>query len=152
MSQLIQYLSSSSSSACTLRATAPRVGQAKTTIAVASGATAVDLVPALASGAIPYAAGQLSNPGCADVQLTISYLNGADCDSCTADTVAPVAITVIVPAKSVFPLPEGLVTGIQYQTGSRDAAGVFTAANVTVAQPIEWYSYYQPCCDQQLVP
>lgn len=151
MGQLIQYLSTASTTTG-IRATAPRVGQAKATVAAAAGATLTDLVPALATGAVPYAGGQLSNPGCADVQLTINYLTGADCDSCTADTVTAVPITVVVPAKSVFPLPEGLVSGIQYQTGSRDAAGVFTAANVTVAQSLEWYSYYQPSCTQQLVP
>jgi hypothetical protein len=151
MSQLIQYLSTSSTS-CGLRATAPRVGQAKATIAVGSGSTLTDLFTALATGTVPYAGGQISNPGCADVQLTISYLTGADCDSCTADTVTLSPITVIVPAKSVFPLPEGLVSAIQYQTGSRDASGIFTASNVTVAQAIEWYSAYQPSCTQQLVP
>jgi hypothetical protein len=152
MGQLIQYLSTSSSSSCGMRATAPRVGQARATIAAGSGSAPTDLFTALTSGAIPYSGGQLSNPGCADVQLTISYLNGADCDSCTADIVTSVPVTVVVPAKSVFSLPEGLVTSIQYQTGSRNTVGVFTAANVTVAQSIEWYSSYQPCCDQQLVP
>jgi hypothetical protein len=151
MGQLIQYLSSPSTSTG-IRATAPRVGQAKATIAAGAGSVLADLVPVLASGAVPYAGGQLSNAGCADIQLTIKYLTGADCDSCTADTVTATSITVVVPAKSVFPLPEGLVTGIQYQSGSRDAAGVFTASNVTVPQAIEWYSSYQPSCSQQLVP
>jgi hypothetical protein len=151
MSQLISYLSTPSCSTG-IRATAPIVGQAKASIAVGAGSASADLFPALAAGATPYAGGQLSNPGCADIQLTISYLTGADCDSCTSDTVTAVDVKVVVPAKSVFPLPEGLVKGIKYEAGSRDAAGVFTAANVTVAQSIEWYSSYQPSCSQQLVP
>jgi hypothetical protein len=151
MSQLISYLSTASNCS-SIKATAPIVGQAKATIAVGAGSTATDLFTALASGTTPYVAGQLSNPGCADVQLTIEYLNGADCDSCTADTITKVPVKVVVPAKSVFPLPEGLIASIKYETGSRSATGVFTASNVTVAQSIEWYSFYQPSCSQQLVP
>jgi hypothetical protein len=152
MSQLISYLSTASSCSTGIRATAPIVGQAKATIAVGSGSTATDLFTALATGATPYAGGQLSNPGCSDVQLTISYLNSADCDLCTSETITKTDVKVVVPAKSVFPLPEGLVAGIKYETGSRSSTGVFTAANVTVAQSIEWYSSYQPSCSQQLVP
>lgn len=149
--QLIQFLPSSGTS-CALKATSPRVGQAKATIAAGTGATGASLFTPLTTGAVPYAAGQISNPGCAELLLTIFYLNGADCDNCTADTIGSEKIDVIVPAKSVMPLPDGLITEISYLTGSTDAAGVFTASNVSAAQTINWYSYYTPCCDQVLVP
>lgn len=151
MAQLIQYLSTTSGN-CGIKATAPVVGQAKATVAVAAGATLTDLLSALATGATPLASGQISNPGCADVRLILTYLTGADCDSCTVDSLTTADITVIVPGKSVFPLPEGLVTRIQYQTGTTNATGVFTASNVTIAQVLNWYSSYTPCCDAILVP
>lgn len=149
--QLYQYLPTASES-CNLKATAPVVGQAKTTVAVGAGATIADLLPALTTGSVPYAAGQVENKGCADVQLTISYLDGADCNTCTVDSLAVVDVTVLVPANALYPLPTGLVTRIQYQTGTVDGSGVFTASNVAIAQPISWYSFYTPCCNSVLVP
>ncbi|MGL5075615.1 MAG: hypothetical protein ACRDBG_07200 [Waterburya sp.] len=149
--QIVQYFANQSVG-CTSKAVLPRVGQAKATVTAGSGSAITPLFTSLTPGQLPYAAGQIDNRGCAELQLTITYLGGSDCDACTQDTLTATPVTLTVPGGTVFPLPDGLVSAISFQTGSTDPTGVFTPSNATKAQTIRWYSYYTPCCDQVLVP
>lgn len=154
MSQLIQFQIPAKQS-CSVTASAPIVGQSFLDVAVASGSTPVDLFTPLASGAVPYAAGQLANTTCADLQVVLTYLDSADCDLCTSEVITTVTKTILVPKGATFPLPMGLISAGTVTTGNI-SAGVFTAANLQAAGKIVWYSDYQPGCSDsgcvKLVP
>ena len=141
MTQMIQFLPSTGSTGG-VRAVAPVVHQSTLEIAVGAGAAAQDLLAAIASGSPAAAAGQVINTGCYDVELTIEYVTGADCDSCTVDTLTLEEITVVVPKNSAFPLPEGLVASIAAVTVDSTGAPV---ANTTV-QTVKHYGSYAPGC------
>lgn len=150
MSQLIQFLSTSSASGSCKKAIAPVVYQGDLTIAAATGATALQLLAPIAAGSPAAFGGQIVNKGCNSLLATINYLNGDDCDVCTSpDTLSVVPVTVVIPKNSAFPIPDGFLTGITVQT--LDAAGVPVA--VQVAQDVDFYSAFQPCCGSAvLVP
>jgi hypothetical protein len=150
--QFLPYGQGDSVASCDVKAKAPKVGQTKTTVLPGAGATGGDILAPVASGGVPYHAGSFSNPSCADVELTITYLDGADCDECTTDTITTVTQVVQVGAGLSGKLPEGLISGITYRTGTIDDAGVFTAGNVTSKVSLNWSSSYTPCCGQTLVP
>lgn len=142
--QLIQFQSSPKQS-CSVTASAPIVGQAFLDVAVGAGATPVPLFTALASGSVPFAAGQLANNTCADLQVVLTYLDSADCDACTTEAITTVNRTVLVPKGSTFPLPTGLISEATVATGNI-IGGVFTASNLQTAGKIIWYSEYQTGC------
>lgn len=140
---LIQFLPNESNGAGCPKATAPVVTQGDLTIPAGSGATPLNLLPAIASGSPAAFAGQVVNQGCHNVLLSITYLDGDDCDDCTTpDTLTPVVVDVTVPKNSAFPLPAGFITLIQ--ATALDSAGV--AVNVQVDVELDYYSAYQPCC------
>lgn len=139
--QTIQFLSNTDSASAP-KAVAPVVHQASLTIATGSGATAQNLLAAITTGDCAAYGGQVVNKGCYDVKATISYLDGADCDSCTVDTLAKVDVDVIIPANSVFPLPAGYHQQIKVVT--LDAAGA-PFANTTDVK-LNFYASYQPAC------
>lgn len=141
MTQMIQFLAPASGSAG-IRAVAPVVHQSALEIAVGAGAAPQDLLAAIASGEAAAHSGQVVNTGCYDVELAIQYVTGADCDSCTVDTLVLEEITVVVPKNSAFPLPEGLIAGITAVTV--DSAGA-PIANTTV-QNLKFYGSYAPGC------
>ncbi len=141
MTQMIQFLPTSGATGG-VRAVAPVVHQSTLEIAVGAGAAAQDLLAAIASGQAAAASGQVVNTGCYDVELTIEYVTGADCDSCTVDTLTLEEITVVVPKNSAFPLPEGLVASIAAVTVDSTGAPV---ANTTV-QTVKYYGSYAPGC------
>jgi len=142
--QMVQFLSASGSSGgCSTRAVAPVVFQKNLNIAVAAGAVYQDLLALIATGSCAADAGQITNNGCYEVKLKITYLNGADCDSCTVDTLTKVDVEVVVPKNSSFPLPPGLVAQIQAQTVDSSGAAI---ANTT-EQKLSWYSAYAPGCN-----
>jgi hypothetical protein len=139
--QTIQFLSNSDA-ASSLKAVAPVVHQAALTIAVGAGATAKDLLPAIAVGECAAYGGQIVNKGCYDIKATVEYLDGADCDSCTVDTLESVLVDVTIPANSVFPLPQGYHQKIEVVT--LDSAGA-PIANTTEVK-LNFYASYQPSC------
>lgn len=141
--QLIQFLPQESSTGCA-KAVAPVVNQGALDITVGSGSALADLLPAIASGSPAAFGGQIVNKGCHDLLATISYLNGDDCDACTApDALTVVPVPVTVPANSAFPVPNGFLTQVQVQT--LDSAGA--PVDVQVDQAVDFYSAYQPCCN-----
>ena len=143
MSQLIQFLSQGSSSASCQTAVAPVVVQGELTIAVGTGDTLLNLVPAIATGANAGFGGQIVNKGCYDLLATITYLEGDDCDSCTTpDTLTTVVVTVQVPKNAAFPIPDGFFTTVQVQT--IDAANA--PVQVVSEQGVYFYSAYKPAC------
>ena len=144
MSQLISYLPTTSQN-CGVKAIAPVVGQSFINVAKGQGLAAIDLFEELATGDIPYAAGQISNATCADLEVTLTYLDSQDCSACTEETITTANVVVIVPKGSVFPLPSGLVSAATFKTGSQVGAA-FTASNLNVPGTITWYSVYQKGC------
>lgn len=144
MSQMISFLGSSNASCSTAaRAVAPVVHQESLTIAVAAGASFQDLLAQLASGACAADAGQIVNTGCYDLEVKATYIDGADCDNCTVDTLATVDVTVIVPANSAFPMPPGYVTRIQARTVDSSGAAISN----TTEQKARYYGAYAPGCN-----
>lgn len=143
MSQMITFLSNASSSCSTTRAVKPVVYQKSMTIAVGAGANLQDLQAQIATGQCAADAGQLVNKGCYDLLVSLTYLDGADCDNCTVDTLTTQVITIIVPANAAFPLPPGLITRLQVATVDSTGAQV---ANTT-EQTVSWYSAYSPDCN-----
>lgn len=143
MSQMISFLSNTASCGTSARAVAPVVHQNSLTIAVGAGNAYQDLLAALASGACGADAGQIVNTGCYDLQVKATYLDGADCDGCTVDTIATADVTVIVPANSAFPMPPGFVKQIQVRTV--DSAGAAIAN--TTEQKARYYGAYAPGCN-----
>jgi hypothetical protein len=139
--QTIQFLSNSEAGA-SLKASAPIVHQEALTIAVGAGVAPQDLLAAIAAGDCAAYAGQIVNKGCYDIKATVSYLDGADCDSCTVDTLVKVDVDLVIPANSVFPLPAGFHQQIQVST--LDSAGV-AIANTTEVK-LNFYASYQPSC------
>lgn len=141
------FLSQSTSDNC-VKAVAPEVTQAFLDIAELTGDVAQDLLAQIAPGAAAAHSGTIVNSGCMDLELTISYVDGADCDTCSTDTLSEVAVTYFVKKNRQVSLPVGLVSRIQVQTGNLDAAGAFTAAAVPAnqTQQVEFDSCYQPCC------
>ena len=143
MSQMISFLGNSSASCGTTRAVAPVVHQESLTIAVGAGAVYQDLLAELASGVCAADAGQIVNMGCYDIQVRATYLDGADCDNCTVDTLATVEVEVIIPANSAFPMPPGYVIQIEVQTVDSLGAPI---ANTT-EQKTRYYGAYTPGCN-----
>jgi hypothetical protein len=139
--QTIQFLSNSDS-ASAQKAVAPIVHQKALSIAVGAGAAPQDLLPAIAAGQCAAFAGQIVNKGCYDVKATITYLDGADCDSCTVDVLAKIDVNVVIPANSVFPLPAGFHQQIKVSTLDSLGAAI---ANTTEVK-LNFYSSYQPSC------
>jgi len=150
MSQLIQFLSTGSAAGSCKKAKAPVVYQGDLTVAVTTGAAALPLLAPIAAGLPAAFGGQVVNRGCHALLATINYLNGDDCDDCTTpDALTVVPITVVIPKNAAFPIPDGFLTGITVQT--LDAAGA--PVNVQVAQDVDFYSAFQPCCGSAvLVP
>lgn len=143
MSQLIQFLSSSTGSAGCLTAVAPVVVQGELVFTSGNGATITDLVPALASGSPAAFGGQIVNTGCYDLLATFTYLQGDDCNECTTpDTLTTVVVTVEVPKNSSFPIPDGFITRVQVQTIDTTD----TPINVQKDQTVYFYSAYKPSC------
>ena len=142
MSQLIQFLPPDTSSTC-LTAVLPVVVQEELTITSGNGSVLTDLVPAIASGSPAAYGGQISNTGCHALLVTITYLEGDDCDECTSpDTLTTSTITVKVPKNRTMAIPEGFLTTVQVQT--IDATN--TPINVQKDQVIYFYSSYKPNC------
>ena len=139
--QTIQFLATEGGSS-TQRAVAPEVHQASLTMAVGSGAAKQDLLEAIAAGECASYGGQVVNKGCYDVLATVTYLDSADCDSCTVDELTTVEVELVIPANSVFPLPQGYHQQIEVQT--LDSAGA-PIANTTEVK-LKFYSQYQPSC------
>jgi hypothetical protein len=139
--QTIQFLATEGGSS-TQRAVAPVVHQASLTMAVASGAAKQDLLEAIAAGECAAFGGQIVNKGCYDVLATISYLDGSDCSVCTTEELSTVEIELVIPANSVFPLPQGYHQQIEVQT--LDSAGAPIANTTEVS--LKFFSSYQPQC------
>ncbi len=149
MTQMIQFLSTGNGGNGGVRAVAPIVHQAFLEIEVGAGAALQDLLAAIASGEPAAHAGQVVNTGCYDIKVVAHYVDGADCDSCTVDTLTLVPVELIVPKNSAFPLPEGLVAHIEVATVDNTGAEV---ANTTV-QNVKFYGSYAPGCGGEvLVP
>jgi hypothetical protein len=139
--QTIQFLSNSDS-ASALKAVAPIVHQSTLSILAGTGTTPKDLLAPIVAGECAAFGGQIVNKGCMAIKATITYLDGADCDSCTTETLTTLDVEVVIPANSVFPLPQGYHQGIKVVTAEEAGAPL----NNTTDVKLNFYSSYQPSC------
>ena len=148
------FLADQKSDDC-VKAIFPVTGQAFLEIAGETGDTPQPLFPALVTADVGLHSGSVVNDGCMDLELTITYLDGQDCDVCTVDALSTVDVTYYVKKNRHVQLPVGLISAVQITTGVLDATGAFTATPVPVgtSQNVEWDSCYTPCCGSvALVP
>lgn len=100
------------------------------------------IVGAASTEPAPYG-GSFINKGCEDLTATITFLQGSDCDSCTVDTLTTVDVGVVVPANTVFEIPDGFWTQISYVLNN--------AAADAKLQTVTFQSFYTPDCVECLV-
>lgn len=91
------------------------------------------------SGDAAYKGGQVVNRGCKDLILTLTFLDGDDCDYCTSDTVVVVQETVIVPANTSLELPNAYWQAAEYLLSSDLIVG-------EGEQNVYIYSAFAPDC------
>lgn len=130
-----------------VKAIAPEILQGKQTIATGTGSAAAILFDRAGLTGAEYV--ELTVTGCNDVLFTINYLDGADCDSCTPDTIVEVAQNLLVRKGETRVLPQGLVADITYV--AVDTAGV--AFDVLTDTDVSFYAvaYASPCCASPIV-
>lgn len=86
----------------------------------------------------PYG-GSFVNKGCADLEVTINYIDGGNCEACDdPDTLTPVPLTWVVPGNSISQIPDGFWVDIEYV--------LLTAANDSKPQEVSFQSCYTPDC------
>lgn len=126
-----------------LKVKKPIITQSLLTIGVNTGATQQDLLAEIPEGECAAYGGQIMNPGCYDLQVTIKYLDNEACSSCAADEYLYSCENITIPKGSVFPLPDGFYTSIKVVTVDSDGQPV---ANTTEVK-VRLYAAYQPSCD-----
>lgn len=131
-----------STSAC-LKASFPVVYQVPTvTVTSGSGSTLSTLFSATTGSPMGYG-GQIDNRGnCFGLLLTITYWGGSDCDNCTNTTLSSLTQTLYVKAGTVFNIPAGYWSVIEYQTTDSTA----TVANAVKDGEFSFYSSHTPNC------
>lgn len=141
---MIQFLEMGQAAQCA-QAVLPVVYQSTTVFDAGTGTTPQPVLAPLAAGDKAAYGGQVINKGCQDLLLTISYLQGGDCDPCTTpDTLTVSTVDVTVPKDSSFPLPDGFITGVVGVLV--DNAGVPVALAGDLTQTVRFYSAYTPAC------
>lgn len=131
--------------------TLPRaVGQNLVAVTAGTGATAITAITA-ATGTQAFDTAIVSNPGCRPIRLTISYLTGGDCTTCTLDTYTVSTITLdIMGGVDSWELPQGYITNIDFVT--LDVFGsTGVATNVTVPQNVLFHAQATTKCSDCVV-
>lgn len=106
------------------------------------GTVATVIGPVL-SGDPAYCGGVITNAGCEDLVATVTFLNGADCDSCSIDTIVPVDIVITVPGNTEYELPTGFWSQISYVLAA--------AATDNKPQTVTFETSYTPDCPECIV-
>ncbi len=145
---MISFLPSDVGGACK-KAVAPIILQ-ETALFDATGADtgSVPVVVAdVAAGDPAHYGGQIVTKGCKDVLVELQYLDGDDCEPCTdPDALVLVPVSVVVPANSSFPLPDGFWQDLTVTLVDDAAAPVDLTG--TAVQPVMVYSCYTPECPE----
>lgn len=125
-----------------LKATAPFVSQELNDIAIGDGATPATLVDLGTNPAVQY--GLVTPVGCHNLLLTVTYLTGSDCDSCTVDTLTESTVTIFIRKNTPFTLPQGHIVQVDYVVVDETQAPIAT----TTEQSVEFYGvgYNGACC------
>lgn len=149
----MQYIfgtAASASCSSAPKAVAPIITDVSLAIAAGAGSTAADVYLGVSGASAPYAGYVTKTLSCDAVKLVVTYLDGDDCDSCTADTLTTVDVTITIPAGATgVALPEGYITHITAQVV--DSAGV--AANSTAGGSVQFTSSRAGACGADvLVP
>jgi len=131
--------------------TAPRaVGQALITVAAGTGDTAITALTA-ATGTQAFDSAIVSNTGCKPIRLTITYLTGGTCATCTTDTYTTTTRTVdIMGSVDSWELPQGYISNISFVT--LDVFGsTGVATDVTVDQTVLFHAQSTTKCADCIV-
>lgn len=137
---MIEFLKTPDSPVCS--AVAPVILQYS---AAHAAADAIDesavpqVIADLAVGEVAYNGGQIVNQGCKDLILTVTFLDGDDCEVCTADTITTVVEQLVVPANSSLELPAAYWQAATYVLSSDIIDG-------EPAQSVYFYSAWAPSC------
>lgn len=96
-------------------------------------------------GELPGCGGQLDfRDRCFGAKLTITVLDGADCDGCTNNELTTKDIEYVVKCGDVANIPEGLWSAVKYEL--IDAAGVPLTVAPDADQTFGFTSSYVPDC------
>lgn len=139
---LIHFLTKAENPVCS--ATAPVVFQYSATHASGDGvdeSTETQTVVALTAGDVAYNGGQIVNKGCKDLIIDVTFLDGDDCEFCTADTITTVTEQFIVPSNSSLDLPNAFWQEATYVLNSDIIPG-------EPMQHVYVYSAYAPACPE----
>lgn len=140
---MIQYLPTEGMAGCK-KAVAPIVFQFAQTLTAGEGSTPV-VAADVAADAPAYYGGYITNKGCHDLEVTMQYLTGDDCDACTTpDALSLVEVVLTVPANSNFPLPNGYWQDMEFVT--LDSSGNPVDLSGTNVTNVNVYSAYTPEC------
>lgn len=150
MSQMISFLDSQVGSSCK-KAVAPIILQDGATFAADGSGDSLGAAPVIVADIAAldpaHYGGQIVTRGCKDVLVELQYLDGDDCEPCTdPDALALIPISVIVPANSSFPLPDGFWQDLQVTLVDDAAAPVDLTG--TAVQNVMVYSCYTPECPE----
>lgn len=127
---------------------APILFQDFTVLGEGEGDVAITVVE-VPPGEPAYFGGQILVNGCYNLEVTIDFITGGDCDCCTQDDLAVETATLIVPANSAFPLPSAYWQGLSYRL--IDDAGNPVSLPAGEFQTINAYSTYTPACPECIV-
>lgn len=145
--QMISFLPPVAAGAKCEAAVAPVVFQSADVIASGTGSSPI-VVADVVAGDPAYFGGQIVVRGCSDVLVQLNYLDGDDCQICTApDALALVARSLIIPANSSFPLPDGYWQDMSIT--AVDSTGA--PQNVQTDVSVMTYSSHKPACPDCVV-
>lgn len=94
--------------------------------------TAPVIAADLAVGDSAYYGGKIANNGCVPITITVSYLDGADCDTCSPDTLALVDIDLIIPANASYTIPDGYWQDLTYVVDGGAGVPIGVTQNVHI--------------------
>lgn len=139
--QMQQILETNNGDSGCKKATAPIVGQSFNTVTEESTFTVLNPI---AAGQPALWGGTISNKGCADLKVSINYLDGDDCDECTnPDEITTKEVTWVVPKNHTMCLPDGFIVGIE--------GSLTQAPTENAPQQVDFHSSYTPRCPKCIV-
>jgi hypothetical protein len=147
-----QQIASSKSAGCSGNPTSAPVRTAPTPVVIAAGAgnTAATVYSAVANEKLPYGGRILKTNDCDRLLISVTYLDGGDCNACTPDTLTEKVETYFAEAGSGgYDLgPTGYVTKVDVTVVDSAGAPTTSALGGTVTYEAERAAL----CSEVLMP